>query len=172
MADFTIGDKAVYPGHGVTEVTGLEKKEFSGQSMMFYVLRVLENDMTVMVPERNAVSVGLRNIVNDEEIARVYEVLAKRNVKISTATWNRRYREYMEKIKTGSLQEIATVFRDLSLLRSDKDLSFGERKMLETAKGLLVQELALARTGGDETKTDPDSVATELEQMFAPTAAT
>jgi CarD family transcriptional regulator len=161
MSDFTVGDKAVYPGHGVAEITDVETREISGASMVFYVLRVLENDMKVMVPKRNADSVGLRMIVGAPEIDQVYAVLQRRGEKISTATWNRRYREYMEKIKSGSLVEIATVLRDLSLLRTDKELSFGERKMLDTAKTLLVQELALAK-GQDE-----GAVAQEIEAMFS-----
>ena len=160
MGEFNIGDKAVYPGHGVAEVTGLEKREISGSAMEFYVLRVLENGMKVMVPKRNARTVGLRQLVDGEQIDQVYGVLAKRGEKISTATWNRRYREYMEKIKTGSLLEIASVLRDLCLLRTDKELSFGERKMLDTARSLLVQELALAK-GVDE-----GTITNELEQMF------
>lgn len=161
MAMFGVGDKAVYPGHGVAEITGVEIKEISGASMEFYVLSVLDNGMKVMVPKQNARSVGLRRIVGDDEVTEVYGVLRKRGEKISTATWNRRYREYMEKIKTGSLVEIATVLRDLCLLRTDKDLSFGERKMLDTARSLLVQELALAK--GQEEKV----VALELDQIFA-----
>jgi CarD family transcriptional regulator len=160
MQDFLVGDKAVYPGHGVAEITGLETRAISGATMEFYVLRVLENDMKVMVPKKNAPSVGLRRLVGDNEIAMVYGVLQRRGEKISTATWNRRYREYMEKIKTGSLLEIATVLRDLYLLRTDKELSFGERKMLDTAKTLLVQELALAQ-GQPETR-----VASDLDAMF------
>ncbi|MBK7824680.1 CarD family transcriptional regulator [Nannocystis sp.] len=160
MGDFNIGDKAVYPGHGVAEVMGLERREIAGSAMEFYVLRVLENDMKVMVPKSNATAVGLRRIVGAQQIKEVYGVLTRRGEKISTATWNRRYREYMEKIKTGSLMEIAAVLRDLCILRSDKDLSFGERKMLDTARTLLVQELALAK--GVEHAT----VVQELDDMF------
>lgn len=161
MAEFEVGDKAVYPGYGVAEITGVENREISGAEMKFYVLRVLGKDMTLMVPMKNADSVGLRNIVNDGDIAEVYEVLKRRDEKISTATWNRRYREYMEKIRTGSLVEIATVLRDLCLLRAGKDLSYGEKNMLETARGLLVQELALAK--GDS----EDDVAAAIDRMFA-----
>lgn len=161
MGDFNIGDKVVYPGSGVAEVTNLERREISGAVMEFYVLRVLENNMKVMIPKGNASTVGLRGIVQEPEIREVYDVLERRGEKISTATWNRRYREYMEKIKTGSLIEIASVLRDLYLLRGDKDLSFGERKMLDTARGLLVQELALARNVGE------DAIADEIEQMFS-----
>ncbi len=157
---FSVGDKVVYPGHGVAEVTGLEKREISGNALEFYVLRVLENNVKVMVPKHNAKSVGLRRLVGQEEVEQVYEVLKHRGGKISTATWNRRYREYMEKINTGSLVEIASVLRDLCILRADKELSFGERKMLDTARTLLVQELALAK-GEDDT-----AVAAELDGMF------
>ncbi len=158
--DFSVGDKVVYPGHGVAEVTGLERREISGAALEFYVLKVLENNMKVMVPKHNADSVGLRRLVGNEQVDEVYGVLKHRGAKISTATWNRRHREYMEKIKTGSLVEIATVLRDLCILRSDKELSFGERKMLDTARNLLVQELALAK-GQDE-----EAVATELDALF------
>ncbi|MCA9649660.1 MAG: CarD family transcriptional regulator [Myxococcales bacterium] len=158
---FDVGDKVVYPGHGVAEITGVEAREISNTKLEFYVLRVLENNMKVMVPKHNAKSVGLRMLVDEAEVERVYGVLAHRGGKISTATWNRRYREYMEKIKTGSLVEIASVLRDLCILRSDKELSFGERKMLDTARSLLVQELALAK-GQEE-----DVVANELDAMFA-----
>ena len=158
---FSVGDLVVYPGHGVAKITDLEAREISGAKLEFYVLSVLENNMKVMVPKHNAKSVGLRMLVDDAEVERVYSVLAHRGGKISTATWNRRYREYMEKIKTGSLVEIASVLRDLCILRSDKELSFGERKMLDTARSLLVQELALAK-GQDE-----KVVATELDAMFA-----
>ncbi|HVI02729.1 MAG TPA: CarD family transcriptional regulator [Enhygromyxa sp.] len=160
MAEFQVGDKAVYPGHGVAEITKIENREISGSQQKFYVLRVLGKDVTLMVPMANADSVGLRSIISAPEVEEVYEVLRKRGEKISTATWNRRYREYMEKIRTGSLAEIATVLRDLCLLRSDKDLSYGERNMLETARGLLVQELALAKGASEE------AVETEINALF------
>lgn len=161
MAEFEVGDKAVYPGHGVAEITGIENREISGSEQKFFVLRVLGKEMTLMVPMSNADSVGLRNIIGAPEVEQVYEVLRKRGEKISTATWNRRHREYMEKIRTGSLSEIAAVLRDLCLLRGDKDLSYGERNMLETARALLVQELALAK---GETEA---AVEAEIEAMFS-----
>ena len=161
MAEFELGEKAVYPGYGVAEITGIENREFSGASQQFYVLKVLGKDMTLMVPMNNADSVGLRGLIQSEQIEEIYGVLRRRGEKISTATWNRRYREYMDKIRSGSLFEIATVFRDLSLLRIDKELSYGERNMLETARSLVIQELALAK-GNEES-----AVEQEIEQMFA-----
>lgn len=142
--EFVVGDNAVYPGHGVGEVTSIETKEIMGSKQTFYSIRILESGMKIMVPKANVTNVGLRPIISKDEAGKVLEILKQKNVKIDTQTWNRRYREYMEKIKTGSVYEIAEVLRDLFLLRVDKELSFGERKMLDTARSLLFKELSLA----------------------------
>jgi CarD family transcriptional regulator len=157
---FQVGDKAVYPAHGVAEVTGIEIKEISGTKHTFYILRILENGMRIMVPTKNVAAVGLRQVVNKSEVKEVYDILKTREVSVEGQTWNRRYREYMEKIKTGSVFEIAEVLRDLSMLKHDKELSFGERKMLDTAKALLVRELAVARSAKEE------KIEAELEKIF------
>ncbi len=157
---FRIGDKAVYPAHGVAEVTGIENKEISGTKHTFYILRILENGMRIMVPKKNVATVGLRAVVNKSEVKEVYDILKSREVSVEGQTWNRRYREYMEKIKTGSVFEIAEVLRDLSLLKHDKDLSFGERKMLDTARSLLVKELAVAKA------TKEEKIERELADIF------
>ena len=148
---FKVGDKAVYPGQGVGEVLGIEHKEVAGQRQSFYVLRILENGMKIMIPINKVGSVGLREIIDDEAVRKVYTILREKDVSVDATTWNRRYREYMEKIKTGSVFEIAEVLRDLYLLKSDKDLSFGERKMLDTARSLLIKELSLAKNCDEET---------------------
>jgi len=145
MMMFQIGDKAVYPGHGVGVIEAIETKKISGRELMFYILRVLDNGMTIMIPRDNAGSVGLRGVIRKLEIPKVLQILKDRDVSVDNQTWNRRYREYMEKINTGSIFEIAEVLRDLYLLRSEKELSFGERKILDTAKNLLVKELAIVR---------------------------
>lgn len=142
--EFLVGDNAVYPGHGVGEVTSIETKEIMGSKQTFYSIRILESGMKIMVPKSNVTNVGLRPIISKDEAGKVLEILKQKNVKIDNQTWNRRYREYMEKIKTGSVYEIAEVLRDLFLLRVDKELSFGERKMLDTARSLLFKELSLA----------------------------
>jgi CarD family transcriptional regulator len=142
--EFHVGDNAVYPGHGVGEVTSIETKEIMGSKQTFYSIRIMESGMKIMVPKSNVTNVGLRPIISKDEAGRVIEILKQKNVKIDNQTWNRRYREYMEKIKTGSVYEIAEVLRDLFLLRVDKELSFGERKMLDTARSLLFKELSLA----------------------------
>jgi len=165
MEAFEVGDKAVYPVHGVAEVVGLEKREIGGSATSVYILKILESGLTIMVPTANADTVGLREIISGEEVAEVYDILRCKEVTRDTQTWNRRHREYMEKIKTGSAYEIAEVLRDLCLLRNTKDLSFGERRMLETARGLLIRELALAK------KASENEVGAEIDQIFAAAAA-
>ena len=147
---FKVGDKAVYPGQGVGEVLGIEHKEVAGQRQSFYVLGILENSMKIMIPINKVGSVGLREIIDDATVKKVYSILRQKDVSVDATTWNRRYREYMEKIKTGSVFEIAEVLRDLYLLKGDKDLSFGERKMLDTARSLLIKELSLAKNCDEE----------------------
>lgn len=149
MVIFNVGDNAVYPGYGVGKVTAIETKEILGNKQTFYSVLIIETGMKIMVPKDNVASVGLRPIISKDEAGRVLQILKVKEVKIDNQTWNRRYREYMEKIKTGSVYEIAEVLRDLFLLKADKELSFGERKMLDNARGLLLKELTLA-TSKDE----------------------
>ncbi len=146
MVTFNVGDNAVYPGYGVGKVTSIETKEILGNKQTFYSILIIETGMKIMVPRDNVAMVGLRPIISKDEANKVIEILKVKEVKIDNQTWNRRYREYMEKIKTGSVYEIAEVLRDLFLLKADKELSFGERKMLDNARGLLLKELSLATT--------------------------
>ena len=143
---FQVGDDAVYPGYGVGKVVAVENKEMMGHKQTFYSVRIVETGMKIMVPKKNVKNVGLRPIISKEEASKVLKILQEKDVKIDNQTWNRRYREYMEKIKTGSVYEIAQVLRDLFLLKVDKELSFGERKMLDTARNLLISELSIATT--------------------------
>lgn len=147
---FKVGDMAVYPAHGVGEVKSIETREILGSKQAFYVLQILDSGMKIMVPTTNVSAVGLRGIISESEVDDVYTILKERDVRIDNQTWNRRYREYMDKIKTGSVYEIAEVLRDLSLLKFQKELSFGERKMLDTAKNLLVKELAICEERDEE----------------------
>lgn len=158
MAKFKVGDNAVYPGYGVGQITAIDIKEISGNRLTFYSIKILESGMKIMVPTDNAETVGLRPIISKTEADKVIDILKDRDVKVDNQTWNRRYREYMEKIKTGSVYEIAEVLRDLFVLKVDKELSFGERKMLDTARGLLLKELSLA-TGADELKSENEVAA-------------
>ena len=161
MLEFQVGDKAVYPAQGVAEVVGIEAKEISGKPMKFYVLKVLDSDMRILVPVDKAEQVGLREVVQEDQIREVYDILKEKELHVDKQTWNRRYRGFMEKIKTGSLFEVAEVFRDLYRLKETKTLSFGERRMLDTAKSLIVKELSVAK------KTSETKVEKELEKIFS-----
>jgi CarD family transcriptional regulator len=157
---FQIGDKAVYPGHGVGVIEAIESKQILGKEHMFFMLKIIENGMTIMIPKDNVKAVGLREVIRKLEVHKVIHILKDRDVTVDTQTWNRRYREYMEKINTGSIFEIAEVLRDLHLLKHEKELSFGERKIMDTAKNLLVKELAIAR---DVKETD---ILREIKTIF------
>ena len=158
---FKLGDLAVYPAHGVGVIEKIETREISGCRQNFYVMRILDNDMIIMIPTSNVNNVGLREIIGRTEVSKLYSILKKRDVTIDNQTWNRRYREYMDKIKTGSVFEVAEVYRDLLILKLDKDLSFGERKMLDTAGNLLVKEISLAK------KIREEQVKKDLEKIFS-----
>ena len=142
---FQIGDKAVYPGHGVGVIEAIERKQISGKEQIFYILRIMDNGMTIMIPMDNVGAVRMREVIRKLDVSKVIHILKDRDVMVDNQTWNRRYREYMEKINTGSIYEIAEVLRDLHLLKTEKELSFGERKIMDVAKNLLVKELAIAR---------------------------
>jgi CarD family transcriptional regulator len=128
------------------------------------MMKIIENEMLIMIPTWNVEQVGLRDIIDEEEVTKVYDVMKKReDITAEPQTWNRRYREYMDKIKTGSLYDVAEVFRDLTLLKVNKDLSFGERKLFDTAQTLLVMELSTAKN------TDEKTILSEMELLFATT---
>ncbi len=148
---FKVGDMAVYPAHGVGVIERIENRKISGCQENFFVMRILENNMIIMIPSSNAANVGLRQIINQNEVSKVYSILKKRDTSVDdNQSWNRRYRDYMDKIKSGSVFEVAEVYRDLSTIQQDKELSFGERKMLDTARSLLVKEISLAKNMNEE----------------------
>ncbi|HJL40487.1 MAG TPA: CarD family transcriptional regulator [Myxococcales bacterium LLY-WYZ-16_1] len=156
---FEVGDKAVYPAHGVAEVTGIERHPVAGEDQTFYILRILDNGVKVMIP---TAANGLREIMSPEQVDSVFDVLREKRISVESTTWNRRHREYKDKIDSGDPRQIAEVLRDLCLLKNDKDLSFGERKMLDTAKALLVKELSIARDMKE------DEIEAEFSQIFHP----
>ncbi len=143
-ASLKVGDNAVYPGHGAGRVLSIDTKEIMGTKHSFFTIEIIETGMKIMIPATNLQNVGLRPIISETEANEVIRILKTNEAKVDNQTWNRRYREYMEKIKTGSVFEIAEVLRDLFLLKVDKELSFGERKLLDTARSLLLKELRLA----------------------------
>ncbi len=148
--DFTVGQKAVYPAYGVGIIERIECKEIAGNFTDFYVMRILDSDMTVMVPVSGVKGVGLRKLIDASKVSKVYEVFKDTNVIIDTTTWNRRQREYNEKLKTGSVFDIAQVIRDLYVLKGRKTLSFGERSVLDRARNLLIKELAIAKSVSED----------------------
>lgn len=158
---FNIGDMAVYPAHGVGKIESIEQRMVGERKQSFYVMKILDSSMVIMIPTDTSDSVGLRTIISSSEAEKVFEILRKNNIEVTAQPWNQRYRDYMEKIKTGSVYEIAEVLRDLYLLKEDKALSFGERKMLDTAKNLLVKELALAN------EVNENQVEKNIEQIFS-----
>lgn len=158
---FKAGDKVVYPGHGVGEINSIVVKNILGTEQKVYEITIMSSGMRIMVPVAQAEVVGLRRVVDKRAIDKVYQILKQRNIKMDTQTWNRRFREYSQKIETGSVFEIAEVLRDLSVLSADKELSFGEKKMLDKAKNLLVSEIAIAKSRSH------DKVMGELRDIFA-----
>ena len=140
---YRLGAKIVYPTHGVGLVEAIEKKEVSGKRQSFYILRILGSGMTIMVPTMNATRVGLREVIDPSEIPKVMAILKKNDLEISP-NWNRRFKDNLERIKTGSLYEVALVLRKLILLQKERNLSFGEKKMLENVRELIVTEISHA----------------------------
>jgi CarD family transcriptional regulator len=159
--DFRVGDKAVHPSHGVGEVTAIEDREIGGTRGRFYILRILDNAMKVMVPTSAATQVGLRGIMSDKEATNILTTMKAREVAVDVQPWSRRFRVYTEMIKSGSPTEIAKVLRDMNRLKFDKDLSFGERRLLDQARSLLLKELALAKK-----KTEAE-MAEEIRKIFS-----
>lgn len=159
--EFTVGDKTVYPSHGVAEVVALETREIGEHRIEMYVLRILDTESKVMVPVKNAGTVGLRPIATNEEASEIFELLADESMPSDSQTWNRRQREYDEKLKTGDIFEVAEVFRDLRLLGKQKELSFGERTMMEAAKKLMLKELACSL--GETT----DTISKKVQETFS-----
>ncbi len=157
---FDVGEVAVYPGHGVGRIESIEDKEFSGTRQSFYIIRILDTDMTIMIPIDGAKNAGLRCVIDSCDVIKVYDILKDKNIVHDNSPWNRRYKEYMERIKSGSIYEVATVLKELYNLRYWKELSFGEKKMFEIARNLITKELSISM--GMEEMT----VEQEIEEIF------
>lgn len=158
--EFNVGDKVVYPAQGVGIVRDVVTEDIDGDKAIVYVVKILDNGMTVRVPVRNARANGMRGVISREHVEKVYDILRDRDVPTDNQTWNRRYRDYTSKIKTGDPLEVAKVLRDLALLKAEKTLSFGERKMFDQARSLLVQEIAVAKDSDEKT------VGDEIDALF------
>ncbi len=146
---FNIGDKVVYPMHGAGIIEGIEEREILGEKRKYYIMRMPIGDMKVMIPVDNIEEIGIREVIKGEEVSKVIEIL-KGDCSNMPQNWNRRYRANMEKIKSGDIYEIATVVRNLMIRDAEKSLSTGERKMLNSAKQMLISEIVLASDYNEE----------------------
>lgn len=155
QAKFRQNEKAVYPVHGVTVVQGVQTKKVGGSPIDFYVLKVIKSGATIMVPVTAAEKAGMRRLISDKEINEVYGIL-KVQTKVFQKAWNKRLRMFNEKLRSGSMCEVAEVIRDLWGLKLTKDLSYGEKRMLEKSKALLVTEICASK----------NSTETEVEETI------
>lgn len=158
---FKVGDKAVYPSHGVAIIKNIESREVAGNKLDFYVLQIVSSGATLMVPTGASERAGMRGLISDEEVERVFSILRNPG-KVPQRIWNRRFREFSEKLRTGSLADVAEVFRDLWTLQASKELSPGEKKLMERAKEMVVAEISAAQ--GAENL----DVETQISQMLLP----
>ncbi len=157
---FNVGDKVVYPMHGAGIIEAIEEKEILGATKKYYVMRLPVGDMKVMIPIDSCTQVGLREIVCQEMVEQVFDVLQSHDQIEVSANWNRRYRDHLEKIKSGNILDVAEVVRNLTIRDRVKGLSTGERKMLESARQILISELILVKNSNH------DEIASELEVIF------
>ena len=141
---YNVGDHVVYPMHGAGVIVAIEEREVLGEKQKYYIMQLPIGDMKVMIPMNAVEDLGLRQVISDEEVERVYQVLQGEETAMSS-NWNRRYRANMEKIKSGDIFEVAEVVRNLTIRDNEKGLSTGERKMLDTARQILVSELVIAQ---------------------------
>ena len=141
IKEFKIGDKVVYPNHGLGIIEQIEKRSMGDRMEEFLTLRIVANDSTVMVPRSNTTSVGLRRVVTRKEVEEVFDVLKDTKITLYD-DWKGRFQENSDKMRTGSITEVARVFKSLSHLAIQKNLSYRERRMLDKAKYLIVSEIA------------------------------
>jgi CarD family transcriptional regulator len=141
--DFAVGDNVVYPHHGAGKVVKKEAKEILGEVRQYLTIKILHNDMTVMVPCENAGKAGLRRVIDEDTVKKVLAVLSD-GVSEMPKNWNRRFKHNRDKIKTGDIYELAEVVRNLAVREQDKGLSTGEKQMYTRAKKILASELMYA----------------------------
>ena len=139
---FNVGDKIVYPMHGAGTIDSIEEKDILGEKQSYYILK-MPSDVKVMIPTAKAEEVGVRNIIDKQSAEKVFKVLSQDETEMEK-NWNKRYRDNMDKMKSGDIYEVADVVRNLSYKQKEKGLSTGEKKMLNNAKQILVSELVLA----------------------------
>ena len=157
---FKVGDKVVYPHHGAAVIEKRETKVAFGEKREYLVLRLAYGDLILNVPADNTEGVGLREVINDEEVEEVFAVLRKKEARMPT-NWSRRFKNHVEKLKSGDIYQVAEVVRNLSIRENDKGLSAGEKRMLAKARQILVSELALAEG------TNEDKAEAMLDEVLA-----
>src|SRR5499426_2607867 len=157
---FDVGDKVVYPHHGAAVIEKREKKKAFGEEREYLILKLAYGDLTLMVPSDNTDQVGLREVINDEEVEEVFAVLRKKEARMPT-NWSRRFKNHVEKLKSGDVYQVAEVVRNLSLRDQEKGLSAGEKRMLAKARQILVSELIFA------INVDEDEAQRRLDEALA-----
>lgn len=138
---FNVGDKIVYPMHGAGTIDAIEEKNILGENQAYYIIK-MPGEVKVMVPTAKAEEIGVRNVIDKKNAGKVFEILEENETEMSN-NWNKRYRDNMEKMKSGDIYEVADVVRNLAFKQKEKGLSTGEKKMLNNAKQILVSELVL-----------------------------
>lgn len=156
---FSVGDKIVYPMHGAGVIESIEEREILGRKQNYYVMKMPVGDMKVMVPTHNVEGIGIREVICGRDVDKVYEILQDQSINV-TNNWNKRYRENMSKIKSGNIYEVADVVRILMKRDKEKGLSTGERKMLNSARQILISELVLAED------TDQNEIETVINDFL------
>ncbi len=165
---FKVGDVVVYPIHGVARITEIKKEKIGDSDQLCYILeteiKTANERPVIKLPVDKVESNRVRKIVDETEVPKIIDILEKRGMKTDSQTWNRRHREYQEKMRSGSIFQAAEVFRDLSLLKETKDLSHGERRLFDQARNLLIKELSIAK------KTEESEIERTIMKIFRQSA--
>lgn len=153
---FEINQRVVYPGHGVARINRIISQTIGGQKAELYELKFVNKDMTILIPVNNVVAIGVRPLSSHTKIDKIFESLAKpaqrvNNQELNTTNWSKRNKEYQNKIRTGSLEEILQIYRDLKCIEAHKgELSFGEKNLLQQTEAMLAEEIAIVKEFGEE----------------------
>lgn len=157
---FKIGDVVVYPGCGLGRILAIEEKIVEGRTFKTYIFKLLDSETEFFIPLDSTHRVGLRPIISPEKVEQVYQILAQNEINLPEGNWNKRYKEYTEKLKSGDIFVLATLLRELSEIAKNKPLSFGEKKIFEKAKELLVRELSFCEN------CTPEEIETKIMDLL------
>ncbi len=158
---FEIGDAVVYSSYGVARIISMNEEKIRDSNELCMVLETVKEGALIKLPMVKAEAGAVRKVIDKEEVSKVIEILQERRLKDDSQTWNRRLRDYQEKMTTGNICNVAEVFRDLSLLKQTKDLSYSERRLLDRAESLLINELSIAK------KIDASEIERSINQIFS-----